>query len=350
MTAFRRPSAAKALLFALGFGAISARRGAHGTEITPRLNTIGEKPFGLLLLGEGGDRDWKDTVDEARKRAAGRYPFEFAAGDADRKELQRGIDALQSLRVRSIVIVPLLVSSYGEVMDQTRYLLGIREKPSKELLDAPHEHTGGLALTRLKSRVPLVLTKALDDSPLLVDLLASRAQALSRKPSGEAVVLVGAAPQAKEDAREWTETASALAEKVRQKGGFSAARAYALKADGTQEERDRSAAGLGALVRDLRRAANAVIVVPLAMTNSDTKGMRLRQALDGLFARYDGRTILPDARINAWIEQSALAAAKLPDMRLFKDSAKAGLTPQGLTRQPMPAAPALPRPGERQDQ
>lgn len=337
-------------LIALGFGVISEPLGLFGAEIAPRLNTIGEKPFGLLLLGEGGDRDWKAAVDDARAHAAGKYPLEFASGEADRREMQRGIDALQAQRVRTIVIVPLLVSSYGEVMDQTRYLLGIREKPSNELLDAPHEHTGGLQLQRLKSRVPLVLTKALDDHPLFVELLAARAQALSRRPANEALVLVGAAPAAKDDQREWNETVSALAEKVRQKGGFASARAYALRTDGRQEDRDLSAQGLGSMIRDVRRSHNAVIIVPLALTNEDTQAMRLRPALEGMFVRYDGRTVLPDPRISAWIEQTALPAAKLPDMRLFKDSAKAGLLPQGLTHQPIAPPPALPKPGEKQNQ
>lgn len=339
----RRAAGLLSIPFAVAFN-------LHAADFQPRLNTVGEKPFGVLLLGEGGDRDWKDTVEAARKQASGKYPFEFAAGQADRKEMQRGIDALEAQRVRAIVIVPLLASSYGEVMDQTRFLLGIRETPSKELLDAPHEHTGGLALQRLKSRVPLVLTHALDDHPLFVDLLASRAQALSRKPAGEGVVLVGASPASKDDAREWNETATALAEKVRQKGGFAAARAFALRVDGTADQRELSAQSLGTLIRELRRSVNAVIVVPMAMTSSDEKMMRLRQAMEGLFARYDGRTVLPDARIAAWIEQTALPAAKLPDMRLFKDSAKAGLMPQGLTHRPIAPPPALPKPGEKQNQ
>lgn len=310
----------------------------------PRRNTIGDKPFGLLLLGEGGDRDWKAVVDEARKRSGNGYPLAFAPGNADRKEIQKGLDLLQAQRARAVVIVPLFISSYGRVMDQTRYLLGIREEPAKDPQGSKRLARAG-DLLRLKSRVPLVLTKALDDHPLFVELLAARAQTLSRKPAEEAVIFVGRAPESKDELAEWLETAGALAEKVRQKGGFAGARAHALALDGKPADRDASTSALAALVRDLRRQ-HKVIVVPLAMSSSDVKALRLPKTLDGLFVKYDGRAILPDARIPQWIEASALPASKLPDMRLFKDAGRAGLIPHGITNQPMGAPPALPRQGD----
>ena len=352
MIALRRLGAAAALLTLIGFGMISAPRRLSASEIMQRLNTVGEKPFGLLLLGEGGDRDWKSTVADIEKHAAGKYPFQFASGLADRKEFQKAIDALYVQRVRAIVIVPLFVSSYGEVMDQNRYLIGIREKPSKELSEGAPGHSSTQTMLRVKSRVPLVMTKALDDHPLLVELLAARAQSLSRHPKEEAIVLVAEAPAAKDDEKEWNEGAAALAEKVRQKGGFAAARAYALRDEGRQTERDTSENGLISLIKDLRRAKSKVIVIPLALTDSEASSMRLPRVLDGLFVKYDGRTILPDPRIAAWVEQQALPAAKLPDMRLFKDAGKAGLIPQGmsqpsgLSHPSMTAPPALPKAGE----
>lgn len=352
MSPRRRLAAAATLWSVMSLVPFPAAPKAQAADITPRMNTVGEKPFGLLLLGQGGDRDWKTAIAEVEKAAHNKYPFRFAAGLADRREIQAGIDALQAQRVRAIVIVPLFVSSYGEVMDQNRYLIGIRETPSKQLLEGAHGHASTQTSLRVKSKVPLVMTKALDDHPLLVDLLASRASALSRHPKDEALVLAAEAPADKADEREWNEAAAALAEKVRQKCGFAAARAYALRDEGKQSERDASEGGLVTLIKDLRRAHGKVVVVPLAMTSSQAAEMRLPRVLDGLFAKYDGRTILPDPRIAQWVEQSALPAAKLPDMRLFKDAGRAGLTPQGmsqpsgLTHPAIAPPPALPRAGE----
>jgi sirohydrochlorin cobaltochelatase len=309
-----------------------------GVAEPPRFgNTLGEKAFGVLLLGEGGDRDWKATVDAVKKKAGNKYPLEFAPGQADGRTMQRAIDALDRQRARVIVIVPLFVSSYGEVMDQNKYLLGIRDKPSETLLKGPQGRMPK-APARLRSRVPLILTKALDDHPLFVELMAARAQSLSRKPADESIVLVGEAPLDVAERKEWLEAATGLAEKVRQKGGFKAARAFALET-GRQKEREASAGALRAIVRDLRRDGK-VLVVPLALTG---KSMRLPSVLDGLFARYDGRTVLPDPRIERWVEESATAAAKLPDMRMFKDAAKGGILPLGMTR-PAMTRDAMPTP------
>lgn len=306
-------------------------------------NTLGKKPFGVLLLGEGGDHDWKDTVDTLKKKAGARYPLEFAAGLADGREMQRGLDVLQAKRVKVVVIVPLFISSYGEAMDQNRYLLGIRETPSKELLQGPSRGGAMRLPRRLHSRVPLVLAKALDDHPLFVDILAARAKALSRRPNEEALILVGEAPADQDDEKEWSETAMALAEKVRQKGGFAAARAYALRTG--RRDREKSAAGLKSLARDMRRK-HAVIVVPLALTSA--ANLKLPSALDGLFVKYDGRSVLPDALIARWVDESAAPAATLPDMRMFQDAGKASPIPQGLKHEALVSPPALPK-GDKHD-
>ena len=304
-----------------------------------------EKPFGVLLIGEGGDRDWKTTIGEVKKRAGKKYPLEFAGGLADGKALQGGLDALQAQRVKNVVIVPLFVSSYGDVMDQLRYLLGIREKPS-ETFAGPRARASAAAPPRLRSRVPLVLTKALDDHPLFVELLAARAQALSRRPGEEAVILIGETPAVKPGdkeraaEKEWLQAAAALAEKVRQKGSFAAARAYALQSGATQKDRELSEGGLRALLKELRRS-HKVIIVPLTMSGSRP---RLARALDGLFVKYDGRAVLPDPRIPQWVEETAAPAAKLPDMRLFKDASRTGFSPIGLTK-----PPGFPPPGDKHD-
>jgi hypothetical protein len=303
-------------------------------------NSLVSRPFGVLLLGEGGDREWRAAVEDVVKKAAKRYPVEFAAGLGDSASMQRALDSLQAQRVKSIVVVPLCVSSYGDTMDQVRYLLGIREHPSEAFL-GPHARPS----VRVRSRVPLVLTKALDDHPLFIELLTARAQALSRHPEQEAVILAGDAPMGTPGDKdrvaetEWLQAAQAVADKVRQKGRFAAAQAFALRSGPTTKERRQSTDALRALVKEHRRERK-VIVVQMTMTGG---ALRLNRVLDGLFAKYDGRAVLPDARIAQWVEQSAMPAAKLPDMRLFKDPARAGLTPLGFAK-----PPPLPRPGEKQ--
>lgn len=283
----------------------------------------GPQPFGVLLLGEGGDRNWARTVEAIRRELPPRLPIEFCAGLADARAMQKSVSLLEARKVQTIVAVPLFVSSFSEAMDQNRYLLGIREAPSKEFGEYPR------APSRIKSRVPLVLTKALDEHPLLVETLAARARALSRSPAEESLLLVGQGPTSPEAREDSLAQAAALAEKVRQKAGFKAARAAAVYPQLSQAQRDKAESALRGLLRELRRLG-PVVVVPLEMTRGGVHA-RLRKALEGSLARYDGASLLPDSRIARWVAESAQTGAKLPDMRVFKNE---GRPSKGLAAPP----------------
>lgn len=295
----------------------------------------GKKPFGLLLLGEGGDPAWQQTVDDVKRLAGGRYPVEFAAGQAEGDSEQKAIDALQAQGVEKIVAVPLFLSSYSDLMDENRYLFGIREKAARNVVGNLQD---GMAVPRLSSRVPLILTRALDDQDAMADVVVARARELGHgaDPAQEVLVLIGAAPQDKDAAREWVSSVSALAEKARQRGGYAKAQAMAVREEQTPEQRQKSEDEIRKALRGLRQYGT-LLVIPLELT-PDYLVTRLNDVLDGMFVRFDGKTLLPDARLDAWVIQTAAAAADLPDMRQFK-SARAG-----VGSLPSPAPPKLSAP------
>ena len=270
-----------------------------------------QKPYGVLLIGEGGDKNWAKTIEAAKKALGTEVPLEFAPGIPDAKTLQKSIDKLEAAGVKKLVAVPLLVSSFGDTMDHVRYLLGIRETAVKAFL------RGTRAPERTKSKAPVVLAKALDDHPLFVELLSERALGLSRNPPKETLLLVESRPAASAAADEALDSAQALSERVRQKAGMAAAAAASLDIEGKQNERDLSTRALRKRVAELRKSG-AVLVVPLELTPG-LFGRRLKSAAEGLFAKYDGKTILPDDRIAAWIKASAESASRLPEMRAFKE-------------------------------
>ncbi len=289
---------------------------------------LGEKPYGVLLLGEGGSQAWNDTIDGLRKALGQKVPFDFSAGPADSANMQAGIDALQEQGARKIVVVPLLLSSYSEDMDQIRYLLGMRDRPSASLMNAPHAHNDGPD-RRLSVKVPIVLAKALDDHPLLVATLADRARALVPRPDQATLVLIGAAPAPKDAARDWASVMSDLAQKTARQAGFRAGSAMALHPEAEQRARDRSRDAVVGALRKLR-VLGPVAVVPLELS-SGAETLELDSMLDGTMVSYDGKDILPDLRIVHWAKLSAEAAAKLPDMRLFKDAGQGLPPPPPLT-------------------
>lgn len=292
-------------------------------EYGPIAYTLKDQSYGVLLLGEGGGPEWKKAEDEVRRQLKG-VPVEAAWGLGDAKFMQKKLDLLLTRRVKAVVGVPLFVSSYGEMMDQNRYLFGVRERPPETLLNAKNARRSSFETPRLNSRVPLMLSKALDDHPLVVETLAARAKALSRGES-EVLILVGAAPAGEEERKEWLASVSGLADKVRQAAGLKAARAVGLRMGEGQRERETGEKELREAAKELRRLGK-IVVVPLDLA-AGALDRPIKRALDGLIAKYDGKTLLPDERLAKWAAESAALAAKFPDMRAYK-----GLPPARSTR------------------
>lgn len=276
--------------------------------------------FGLLLLAEGGGRDWKAFERDLASRAPKNQPMEIVLGRADVKAVQKSVDRLQARKVKKIVVVPLFLDGNSELMEQTRFLLGIRRDPSLEFLGAKRRPSALIA-RRVQSQVPLVLAPVLDDQEVLIDVLSSRALELSKGPSRESVVLAGAAAASEKTSERWHEALQGLAQRVRAKGAFQAAAAALLAEDQKQSVRDGYREKFKSLVRQLSRTSR-VLVIPVSVTQDDSS-RKIPRILQGSFMRFSGKALLPDERISAWVEQAARKASELPDMRTFTDAGRA---------------------------
>jgi hypothetical protein len=265
-----------------------------------------QKPMGILLLGEGGDKVWKEQLALIEKRLGKAAPWEFAGGEADQKIIQKAVEKLEAKRVSKIIVVPLYLSSNSDVMDQTRFLFGIREYPVKEFVGR-----GSSISRRVAIKTPMALAQALDDHAIVVEILAARALALARDAKKDGVFLITPAPKAKESREQLEQLGGLLAEKVRVKAGLARAGA------GLLDDKD-----LRKKVQEFSRAGGA-IVVSHALTPSEVERAVPRN-LSGVFMRFNGKaTIMPDERLAGWIQQAIAGAAMLPDMRRYKDAGRA---------------------------
>ena len=332
------------LLALCGLLCLSPIPGKSATPPQKPLASLEDKPFGVLLLGEGGDKVWKDSVASIIRDLSKKFPIEFVFGEADVKLVQKSVESLQAARIKKLVVVPLFLTSHSPLMDETRFLFGINENPSPSFFKASRASAGYALVRRAQTKLPVVLTPALDDSRVVVDILASRALSLSRNPSDEALVIVGIAPAFRENEEktlgpakkifnpmdEYGQSLTALAERVRAQGGFQAAAGAALSDSPLQSQRDRTDDDLRRLVRGMS-LQHRVLVVPHALTGI-LPSRRILRALGGVFMRYNEKGLLPDDRIERWIEESARQGAAKPDMRIYKDAGK-----------PLSPAPAFPR-------
>lgn len=286
-------------------------------------------PYGILLLAHGGDASWNKEIETLRARVNSKVPAETALGMADTASLQAAVERLEKRGVARIVAVPLFVQSASEVLDQTRYALGLAEKPSEILREAyarigrehaAHAGRGGAAAAghghamefsteRVKSKHPITMTPALDDAPLVAEILLERAKALSKDASRETVILVAHGPVDENAAPAWKSSLDGLASTVKKRGGFRRVFAVMLRDDAAPPIRAAAVEALRAGVA-AGAADGRAIVVPVLIARGGIE-KKIVKDLAGLDYAWDGKTLMPHAGFDAWaLERAAKGAGE----------------------------------------
>lgn len=320
------------VLFASGVAAQGYGNGGNGDygSSNPNFGTsdyssgsqIGlKKDYGILLLAHGGGTEWNNSIEDVRKAvAAKKIPIEIAFGMADPLEMQAAVDRLAAVPVKKIIVVPLFISSHSEVIDQTMYVLGMRATPSEEFMNAPHAHMMHVTIKRVQTKIPIVLTQALDDHPIVAQILVDRAKSLSRNPSNEFVLLIGHGPLRDVDNEVWINTMDHLGTIVQKQGGFKGAFSATLRDDSPDDVKQKADKIMRDLVLRLSKKGR-VLVVPYLISSGGIE-RHVQDALNGTFYQWNGKTLLPDPRISQWVLETAEKSSDRPNMRKFNDAGK----------------------------
>jgi sirohydrochlorin ferrochelatase len=282
------------------------------------LKAAAVESFGVLLMAHGGAPEWNREVMKVAQAERKTYPVEVAFGMADGEELQRAVGKLEAKGVKKIVAVPLFVSSHSEVLDHTRFLLGLRDKPSEVFVSAmkhmPHQAAmaAGMSMdvstTPIHRSVPIVMTSALDDDELLIEILAGHATALSKTPAKDTLIIVGHGPYDDPSNQAWLATLGGIAERIGLQEGFKAAYAATLRDDNPPRARAAAVKTLRDMVKAAAQDGGRAVVVPDLIAREGIES-HVVEALAGLSYAWDGKTILPHPNVARWVAQQAKAAA-----------------------------------------
>lgn len=297
---------------------------------------------GVLVLAHGGSDSWNQLVLDATKSIAKKYPVEVAFGMALPRTIQEGIDKLENKGVNKIVVVPLFISSHSFIIRQTEYLLKKRDvladppivmdhssgghHSSTNTHNAGHSNEGSNhnehgqphgenkeTLAQLNFQSEIIIAKALDDHPIVADILYSRVKELSTNPANETVIIVGHGPNPEEDNKNWVKIMENLAAQIQQKqkkDGTSSRFIFSVtvRDDADKEIYEQAKEHLRGLVRQAGKQGD-VLVVPLLLSKGGVeKGIVKR--LEGLNYKWSGNTLLPDPKIEEFIEVSVKDAIK----------------------------------------
>lgn len=275
---------------------------------------------GILLLAHGGGPEWNARVTDLAAQVNKTRPTEVAFGMATRATIQAGVDRLVARGVTDIVAVPLFVSSWSSIITSTEYLLGLRADAPPALAafakmshapvtagtsgsgSAGHEGHGAAVdgTTPIRTTVPIRLTAALNDHPIVADILASRAKSISQDPTKEAVVVVAHGPNDDADNRRWLSDMHSLANRIRGTERFASIEYLTLRDDAPRPVRDRATQDLRELVQRHIDGGRRVLIVPLLVSfGGIDKG--LRERLQGLSYTLPAAALVPDQRLVTWV-------------------------------------------------
>jgi hypothetical protein len=270
---------------------------------------------GVLLLAHGGSPEWNARVNDLARQVDRSKPTEVAFGMATRANIQSAIDRLVARGVTDIVAVPLFVSSWSSVITSTEYLLGLRaEAPAALAVFAKmnhgqsgsagtNAHDGHAAVdgtSRVTSPVTLRMTPALNDHPIVAEIVASRARSISQDPTKETANIVAHGPTDEEDNQRWLADMASLAKRLRGSERLAAIEYLTLRDDAPKPIRDNATAELREIVSKHERNGRRVLIVPLLISfGGIDKG--LRERLTGLSYAIPDAALMPDARLVTWV-------------------------------------------------
>jgi sirohydrochlorin ferrochelatase len=258
---------------------------------------------GLLVVAHGSSVEWNDQVRQTVTQV--RWPHgpiatAFLMGpEAETRSWNDGIAQLAAAGVRSIVVVPLMVSSHGSHYRQIRFYAG-------ELPHLPPELRGHDHGDHTSPPVPTRVTPALDAAPELLEAVATRWTELAPPRRDAPMLLLGHGPNDESDAARWIAALETSLEQVRALGYRGEARPALLRDDAPPPVRAAAISGLRDTVMALAaRNRDSVTVMTVMVARGPMTSARIPQELRGLPVRYAPAGLTPLPAIARWIERVA---------------------------------------------
>ncbi|MGH7579070.1 MAG: sirohydrochlorin chelatase, partial [Gemmatimonadales bacterium] len=265
---------------------------------------------GTLIVAHGGGPAWDARVEKiaAEVQLQGPVGVSFLMGPGARTHrFQDAVADLVRRGASEVVVVPMLVSSHSGHYEQIRYLAGERNDLDSTMMH--HLHMSGIE--RAAPGVPIRLTRAVDDSPEIADVLADRARALAKDPAHQALFLVGHGPNSAEDYAEWMANLRRVADTVRARTGFRNVLLDLVRDDAPEPVRAEAVARVRELIRlQHQLTGRDVVVVPVLISTGRVSTEKLPEDLKGLPISYTTEGLLPHSGMARWVESRVRGEAE----------------------------------------
>jgi sirohydrochlorin ferrochelatase len=261
---------------------------------------------GLLVVAHGANPTWNAQVRETVRQVGwphGPVATAFLMGDeAESAGWDQAVRELERAGSRSIVVVPLMVSSHGSHYRQVQHYAGLIADLPPEL--AAHNH-GTPGLTALPMRV----TPALDQAPEVGTALVARWLAGGQVSADAPLLLLGHGPESEEDASRWTDAFGSHRESLREAGHRGRIEIAFLRDDAAPPVRAAAIAAMRDTVTSMAaQAGDSVSVLTVLVATGPMTSRRIPKDIDGLPVRYRPVGLAPHSAIARWIGRVASEA------------------------------------------
>ena len=262
--------------------------------------------FGVLVMAHGGGPKWNGEVEASLAPLRSGYPLEVAFGMADAVSLQAAVQRLEAKGVKKVAVVRLFVS--GESWyERTEQILGLRPGAPPRPAADPHAGHGSahgghsMEFWQVGTKASFALSKeGLAEASEMGLVLAQRAQALSKDPAKESVLILAHGPEDDGENQRWLKQIDARAEGVRRAAPFRQVQVETLRED-WPEKRKVSEVHIRAFVEQAARDGGRAIVIPYRVAGFGPYA----KVLEGLTYVSDGQGLLPSPEVAGWVRRQA---------------------------------------------
>ncbi|HET9132685.1 MAG TPA: CbiX/SirB N-terminal domain-containing protein [Gemmatimonadales bacterium] len=260
---------------------------------------------GLLVVAHGADSSWnakvRDVVAQVQWNGPVRTAFLMGA-EAKDASWDAGVQQLVAAGAKSLVVVPLMVSSHGSHTRQVMFYGGALPEMPAELAKGGHDHHhhGG------PPPVPTRVTTALDDAPELGEALAARWRELPAADRARPLVLVAHGPNAEADVPRWIAGIRAATAPLAAALGDKPLHIGLLRDDAPREVRAAAVQGIRDTITALAtQHGDSVTVMTVLVSSGQINRVKVPQDLAGMPMRYVGAALAPHGALARWIERVA---------------------------------------------
>ena len=294
---------------------------------------------GLVVVAHGASPEWNARVKETVARVKwshGPVAVAFLMGPETKTAgWDQAIDTMRARAAKSLVVVPLLVSTHGFHYVEIEYYAGLRDtlirppapprpaqasqpaQPGRDSAAAGYAAmyggmAGGMNHPHVHNRppgMPTTVTPAIDAAPELGAVLAGEWQSFAAECKGRSIMFVAHGPSNVADAPRWVTNIAIAAEALRGAGFNGAVRVGLLRDDAPAPIRAAAITAMRDTIQAMaKRTRDSVVVVPVLISSGAINKVTIPRDLADLPIRYHPVALSGHDEIARWIERVATAS------------------------------------------